>query len=96
MWRQLTGEKRGSFPFTGSNWFPRPLGDPSDRAFKADLAVLAEQHRLLVQAVSRVRRSGLEQKAPGSKYSRARLIQGVAAHDLYHAGQIQVLKRLRP
>ena len=22
--------------------------------------------------------------------------QGIAAHDLYHAGQIQLLKRLRP
>ncbi len=94
--RLLTGEKRGSFPFSGSNWFPRPLGDLSDKAFKADLAVLAQQHRLLVQAVSRVRKGDLEKKAPGSKYSRARLIQGAAAHDLYHAGQIQLLKRLRP
>jgi hypothetical protein len=24
------------------------------------------------------------------------LVRGVAAHDLYHAGQVQVLKRLRP
>jgi uncharacterized damage-inducible protein DinB len=44
-----------------------------------------------VQAVLRVRRSDLEKKAPGSTYSRARLIQGVAAHDLYHAGQIQLM-----
>ncbi|HEY6549177.1 MAG TPA: DinB family protein, partial [Vicinamibacteria bacterium] len=94
--RLLTGEKRGSFPFAGSNWFPRPAGDPSDAAFKADLAVLAQQHRLLVQAVSQVRRAELEKKAPGSQYTRSRLIQGAAAHDLYHAGQIQLLKRLRP
>ena len=75
--RLLTGEKRGSFPFPGSNWFPRPAGDPSDAAFKADLAVLAQQHRLLVQAVSQVRPADLEKKAPGSKYTRSRLIQGV-------------------
>ena len=56
--------------------------------------MLAEQHRLLVRAVSRVRRGDLEKRPPGSKYTRARLIQGVAAHDLYHAGQIQLLKRL--
>jgi hypothetical protein len=24
------------------------------------------------------------------------LVRGIAAHDLYHAGQIQVVKRLRP
>ena len=94
--RLLTGLKRGSFPFAGSNWFPRPAGDPSDQAFKADLAVLAQQHRLLVRAVSQLRRSDLEKKPSGSKYTRSRLIQGAAAHDLYHAGQIQLLKRLRP
>jgi uncharacterized damage-inducible protein DinB len=92
--RLLTGEKRGSFPFAGSNWFPRPLGKPSQEAFQADLAVLREQHRLLVRAVSRVRPGDLEKKPAGSQYTRARLIQGAAAHDLYHAGQIQLLKRL--
>ena len=30
----------------------------------------------------------------GSKVSNFALLSGVAAHDLYHAGQIQLLKRL--
>jgi uncharacterized damage-inducible protein DinB len=93
--RLLTGEKRGSFPFAGSNWFARPVGEASEKAFKADLAVLAEQHRLLVRAVAGLRRRDLEGKPPGSQYTRARLVQGAAAHDLYHTGQIQLLKRLR-
>jgi hypothetical protein len=29
-----------------------------------------------------------------SKFSNFALISGIAAHDLYHAGQIQLLKRL--
>jgi len=94
--RLLTGEKRGSFPFEGSNWFPRPEGDVSDKALKADLAVLAREHRRLVEAVSKVRARDLERKPAGSTYTRLRLIQGAAAHDLYHAGQIQLLKRLAP
>jgi hypothetical protein len=93
--RLLTGEKRGSFPLEGSNWFSRPEGAAADRAFKADLALLAREHRLLVEAVTRVRPRELEERPPGSVYSRGRLIQGAAAHDLYHAGQIQLLKRLR-
>jgi hypothetical protein len=33
---------------------------------------------------------------PGSTVSNFALLSGVAAHDLYHAGQIQLLKRLAP
>ena len=33
---------------------------------------------------------------PGSREGPERLARGIAAHDLYHAGQIQLLKRLRP
>jgi uncharacterized damage-inducible protein DinB len=36
----------------------------------------------------------LRRKAPGGKETVGRLVRGVAAHDLYHAGQIQLLKRL--
>jgi hypothetical protein len=31
---------------------------------------------------------------PGSTVTNFELVAGVAAHDLYHAGQIQLLKRL--
>jgi uncharacterized damage-inducible protein DinB len=93
--RLLTGASRGSFPYEGSNWFERPAAEVSDRALKADLSVLVREHRLLVAAVSKVPRRELGKKPRGSKYTRSRLIQGAAAHDLYHAGQIQILKRLR-
>jgi hypothetical protein len=33
---------------------------------------------------------------PRSLYTPAFLVRGVTAHDLYHAGQIQLLKRLCP
>jgi hypothetical protein len=32
---------------------------------------------------------------PKSPWTYAELIHGAAAHDVYHAGQIQLLKRLR-
>jgi hypothetical protein len=93
--RQLTGEKRGSFAPSGSNWFARPAGDASDRAFKADLLALGEEHRRLRAVVARLRARDLRRVPRGSRYTVSRLILGAAAHDLYHAGQIQVLKRLR-
>lgn len=94
--RMLTGERRGSFGLAGSNWFARPSGDASEAAWKKDVAALVNEHRRLRAAASRLGARDLGQVPRGSKYTRARLIQGAAAHDLYHAGQIQLLKRLRP
>ena len=89
--RKLTGEKRGSFALEGSNWFRRPGGEPSEEAWKADLALLASEHRALVAAVA-----GQLPGLRGAARAKAlHLVRGAAAHDLYHAGQVQLLKRLR-
>ena len=94
-WRRLTGATRGSFPLKGSNWFKRPL-ELTDAAWRADLALLDEMHRVLRGAVVTLPASSLGRTPKGSKVSNFALLSGVAAHDLYHAGQIQLLKRLLP
>jgi len=94
VWRRLAGEKRGSFPREGSNWFKVPV-PPTDEEWRRDLALLADCHRRLRRAVATLRDGDLERRAPGSRETVGRLVRGVAAHDLYHAGQIQLLKRLR-
>jgi hypothetical protein len=91
--RRLLGEKRGSFSLKGSNWFARPE-DCSEKAWKADLKLLDEEHRRLREAVAGFAPGRLYERAPGSKGFAVALIQGVTAHDLYHAGQIQLIKRL--
>lgn len=82
------------FPLKGSNWFPRPEGEPSEPAWKADLQVLADVHRDLRQAVASLSDGDLETVPQGSKTRVLDLVLGVAHHDVYHAGQIQLLKRL--
>ena len=95
VWRQLTGAKRGSFPLDGSNWFERPTNEHSgEKAWRQDLALLDAMHRQLRAAVAAISPRQLGQRAAGSKYTRAFLIEGVTAHDLYHAGQIQLIKRI--
>lgn len=93
--RRLTGEKRGSFPLEGSNWFARS-GEPLESAWRQDVALLAAEHRQLRAVVAGLRDADLPRAAAGSRQSNATLIYGVAAHDVYHAGQIQLLKRLGP
>lgn len=91
--RKLTGEKRGSFALKGSNFFPRP-GPPGGPTWEDDIRLLASEHSLLRAVIVRTKPSALRRKIAGSRRTAGMLIRGIAAHDLYHAGQIQLLKRL--
>lgn len=92
-WRRLTGAKRGTFALGGSNWLSRPQ-EATLRAWRADLQVLEEAHRTLRDAVAAIGPEQLRRRAPSGTVTTRALLTGVAAHDLYHAGQIQLLKRL--
>jgi hypothetical protein len=91
--RRLVGEKRGSFPLQGSNWFARPL-DLEDAAWRADLALLEVEHQTLRKAVMAFPAEELDDVPRGAKSTARRLIAGIALHDVYHAGQIQLIKKL--
>ncbi len=86
--RRLTGAKRGSFPVKGSNWFPSG-GRADEKAWREVVRLLDEEHERLRSAIASL------PKASFTDRKRLRLIYGVAAHDLYHAGQIRLLKRLQ-
>ncbi len=93
--RRLTGEKRGSFVLPGSDWFERPGPEGiGAAAWKKDVALLVSEHRKLRRAIAGVKGASLTRTARGHHTSNLSLIRGIAFHDLYHAGQIQVLKRL--
>lgn len=90
-WRKLSGAKRGSFPLNGSDWFklPEPL---AAKDWKQCRELLADQHAQLREQVARLKPKQLAEIPEGSKSPLGMLIRGVAAHDVYHAGQIQLIK----
>ena len=92
--RRILGEKKGSFPLKGSNWFKRPA-EKTKEAWRADIRVLEEAHRSLRKAINGLKSSDLTKNPSGSKWTNLQTISGIASHDLYHAGQIQLLKRLQ-
>jgi hypothetical protein len=51
-------------------------------------------HKSMREAIATFPVKDLHRTPPGAKTTNFALISGVAAHDLYHAGQIQLLKRL--
>jgi hypothetical protein len=90
---RLTG-KLETFPHPGSNWFERPGGDA--KAWKAEKALLDRAHRELRRAVATLVPEKLTRSLPGHRRRSAlREAAGIALHDVYHAGQIQLLKALQ-
>ena len=94
--RRFSAARRGSFPLKGSDWFKRPEGSTAtESAWRADVALLQAAHDRLRREVARLASADLGTTPRRSKVSNFDLLAGIAAHDLYHAGQIQLLKRLR-
>jgi hypothetical protein len=92
--RRILGEKRGSFPLKGSNWFRRPVENTED-AWGADVALLDAIHKSMREAIVGLTPGRLHRIQGNTQYTYAQFIYGIASHDLYHAGQIQLLKKLQ-
>jgi len=86
--RRIEGAKRGSFVLKGSNFFARPeKGKLNEAAWNADKKLLEREHRALRVAIAKLLRT-----SRGSKF--VAQLYGIAFHDIYHAGQIRLLRRL--
>jgi uncharacterized damage-inducible protein DinB len=86
--RRLQGGKRGSFALQGSNFFPRPeSGRLTEAAWKADKAILKQEHEALRDTIKSALKKSVTPKV-------RRMLWGIALHDVYHAGQIRLLRRL--
>jgi len=91
VYRRFADEPRSTFPTKGSNWFERPSGTD----LKADINLLKDYHTKLIESARIFPAAKLTKIPKGSKTTYLDLAIGAAAHDLYHAGQIQLIKRLR-
>jgi hypothetical protein len=92
--RRLRGDKRGSFALPGSNWFalPAPLADSTWREYQR---LLDAEHLAMRETIASFPPEKLHLLPQGGKVSFVTQIYGIALHDVYHAGQIQLLKRLQ-
>ena len=93
--RRLAGDAVGSFARKPSNW-PEVPTTPDVRAWKGDIRLLEAEHRLLREVVGSLAPAKLDDHSPQGVWTNAEEIRGVAAHDLYHTGQIQLIKKLMP
>jgi hypothetical protein len=92
--RHLVGGTQPRFPRSPSNVPAQPTPADAD-AWAEDVALLRSEQGRLIEAVRALseRRLGAA-PARGKRWTYGELVLGIAAHDAYHTGQIQLLKRL--
>ena len=90
--RRMGGE---AFELSGEQNFP-PVRDTSEIAWRKAVEHARHVHEDLVRAVEVFPDTRLQDHVPGKKpeyYNFYYMLHGVAQHELYHAGQIAILKK---
>jgi uncharacterized damage-inducible protein DinB len=90
--RRLQGETVADLP-SEQDW--PPVLDTSEAAWRQTLDGLERGHRALRESIARSDEARLAEMVPGKEHSVYYLLHGIIQHDLYHAGQIAVLKKAR-
>lgn len=91
--RRITGDDSIEFPRSSADW-PAVPAKPSEAQWRKDKELLKREHTLLRAAVAKLTSRELKGKGMETRWRRETEIIGVASHDLYHGGQIGLVKRL--
>ena len=70
-----------------------PVWEATEVAWQRSLEHLRECHARLRAAVKNLPEDNLNEIVPGKDHSQYVMLHGAIQHDLYHAGQIAVLKK---
>jgi uncharacterized damage-inducible protein DinB len=87
--RRLAGDRAELA--TAEDW--PPISDTSDAAWANTRAALIEDHRKLRESIAFLTEARLDEPILDNMRSVYITIHGVIQHDLYHAGQIAILKK---
>ncbi len=79
-------------PSPDEDW--HQVSEVSDGEWQRALKRLDDEHRRLLDVLSLVDDSILTKIVPGKKYPYLILLHGIAEHNIYHAGQIMLLRRV--
>ncbi len=88
--RRIAGEKTQP---TGTDNFPLVPKRPTEAAWRKTVADTKRTHERLVKTVAALPDARLRDRVPGKRYDFYHLLHGVVQYELYHAGQIAILKK---
>jgi uncharacterized damage-inducible protein DinB len=86
---RLNGEKCQP---EGADNFP-PVEKGTETLWRAAVASSKRTHDKLVTTVEGLPESRLRDRVPGKRYDFYHMLHGIAQHELYHAGQMAILKK---
>lgn len=92
IWRRTTGDKKEKFPrdSTGHQYWYEIPSIANDTNWRKDLDLLADYHNRVRDAIVALKKQPLQQSFDTLLHR----VNGHAMHDIYHAGQIQLIKKL--
>lgn len=91
--KRMKGE---AVKLSGKKNFP-PVVDTSEAAWSEALEHLRRVHEELVEAVEKFPKKSLKKQVPGktgAHYNFYYMLHGLVQHELYHAGQMALLKKM--
>ena len=80
---------------TGTDNFPL-VPKVTEAAWRKAVTEAKRAHDTLVKTVAALPDARLRERVPGKRYDFYHMLHGIAQHELYHAGQIAILKKARP
>jgi len=90
--RRLGGE---TAKLKGNANFPLVPTPATEQAWKEAVAAATRTHETLVETIGGLSGKRLRDRVPGKPYNFSHMFHGIAQHELYHAGQIAILKKVR-
>ena len=89
--RRLSGDRAQIEISSPEDW--PPADDTSEAAWQKAKASIDRSHQSLIEAIARVPESRLDEPISEGMSTVYATLHGVIQHDLYHAGQIAILKK---
>jgi len=78
----------------GKQNFP-DVAEPTEAAWRDAVSSAKRTHDTLIETVQALSEKRLRDQVPGKRYDFYHMLHGIAQHELYHAGQIAILKKAR-
>lgn len=91
---RLLGARGSRFPRpVEREWWPTP-GDATEDGWAADVEILLRAHERLLDTLVQTPLDRLAVTRAGRTHTIAEEVEGAALHDVYHAGQIALIRRI--
>jgi uncharacterized damage-inducible protein DinB len=89
--QKMAGDKTFDILHAEQDW--PYIQEMDEKSWQKDLLALEYSQQTLLQALYKMNNGNLQEIVPGRQYTFYTMLHGIMQHDLYHTGQIALLKK---